>query len=142
MRNVDTEIWLALDARIATLVTNPAMAVFEPGAAIDPPEDQAAPLPFITVSDVRNDPVRLGIDPRLQNRSGTLMLAVQWPISRPVTHTQLVQLGGDVAAHWPTDLRMKKGATCLRVTQDAAPMQPYREGSYHVVTVRVFWSTG
>jgi Bacteriophage related domain of unknown function len=141
MRNKDTEIWLALKARIDTLVTNPTMLVFEPGATIDTPKDAAGPLPFITVSDVRNDPARFGIDPKLHERTGTLMLAIQWPIARQVSHTQLIQLGGDVAAHFPADTRMKTGSTCLRVTQDSAPMQPYRDGAFHVVMVRVFWST-
>ena len=95
----------------------------------------------ILASDVRNDGVRVGIDASLQTKSGTLMLAIQWPISRPATHTQLMQLGGSVSAHFRADKRIRKGATCLRVVRDADCMQPYREGANHVVIVRVPWST-
>lgn len=141
MRNKDTEIWLALNERISSITTDPSMSVYAPGEAVATPSDPAGPLPFILASDVRNDPVRVGIDRKLHTRTGTLMLAIQWPIVRPVSHTQLMQIGGDVAAYFAADTRMKKGATCLRVTQDASPMQPYREGAYHAVIVRVFWST-
>lgn len=141
MRSVDVDIWLALRSRIEALATEPPMPVFDPGATVTPPKDATGPLPFILASDVRNDPVREGISPKLHSRSGTLILAIQWPIAREVSHTQLMQLGGAVADHFPADLRMKKGGTCLRVTQESASMQPYREGAYHVVAVRVFWST-
>lgn len=141
MRYVDAEIWLALKARIGTLVTEPVLPVFDPGGTITIPKDATGPLPFIITSDVRNDPVRTGIDASLHSRSGTLMLAIQWPIVREISHAQLMQLGGAVSDHFPADQRMKYGATCLRVTQDSAPMQPYREGAFHVVMMRVFWST-
>jgi hypothetical protein len=141
MRYIEADIWLALKARIDALITNPALIAFEPGETIEPPRDLAGPLPYILASDVRNDGVRVGIDASLQTKSGTLMLAIQWPIVRSVTHTQLLQLAGSVAAHFPADLRMKKGATCLRVTRDADCMQPYRESANHVVIVRILWST-
>lgn len=141
MRHVDSEIWLALKSRIDALTTSPTLPVFDPGEAIDPPSDAVGPLPFVLASDVRNDPARIGIDPRMHTRSGTLILSIQWPISRAVTHLQLMQLGGSIASHFPADLRMKTGATCLRVTQDSASMQPNRDGAYHVVIVRIFWST-
>lgn len=141
MRNTDAEIWLALKSRIDTLVTDPVLPVFEPGATISPPVDVIGPAPYLFISDVRNDPERVGIDASLHSRSGTLMLAIQWPITSAVRHLQLLQLGGSVASHFPADTPMKTGATCLRVTQDASAMQPYREGPNHVILVRVFWST-
>lgn len=147
MPATETECWMALKSRIDTLVTNPAMTVAEPGAVITPPKDGANnPLPFILTSDIRNDHVRVSIGRQpsgrvLHRRSGTLILSVQWPLSSPVSHAQLVQIGGGIAEHFPADTRMRYGSTCLRVTHDADAQQPYHDGAYRVVVVRVRWST-
>ena len=131
-----------MKSRVDTLVTNPALPVFEPVAIVTPPKDgDNTPLPFILLSDVPNDPDRRGIDPRLHIRSGTLMLTVQWPIARAVTHTQIKEVAGQVAAHFPADTCMTFGPSRLRVTQDASALQPYVDGAYRVSVVRVFWSS-
>jgi hypothetical protein len=142
MPAIETTDWLALKRHIDTLVTDPAMPRFEPGAIVTPPKDSGNnPVPFILLSDVTNDPVRIGIDPRLHIRSGTLMLAIQWPIARAVTHAQLKELAGQVAAHFPADTCMSFGPSRLRVTQDAAAMPAYVDGAYRIAVVRVLWSS-
>ena len=143
---IATTDWLALKGRIDTLVTDPAMTVFEPGAIVTPPKDGSNnPLPFILLSDVTNEPVRYAIAPRTYGdghaRFGTLMLTVQWPISRAVTHTQLKEIAGQIAAHFPADTCMTYGQSRLRTTQDASAMQPYVDGAYRVAVVRVPWSS-
>lgn len=141
MPSISTTDWLALKARVDTMATNPALTTFEPGAIVTPPSDATGLLPFILLSDASNDPDRVGIDPRLHVRSGTLMLALQWPIARAVTHTRLKEIAGQIAAHFPADTCMSYGASRLRVTKDAASMQPYVDGAYRVAVVRVFWSS-
>jgi hypothetical protein len=141
MPSIETTDWLALKADVDTLVTNPVLIAFEPGAIVTPPKDATGPAPFILLSDVTNDPSRMGIDPRLHIRSGTLMLALQWPIARAVTHTQIKELAGQIAAHFPADTCMTFGPSRLRVTQDAAAMPSYIEGAYRVAVVRVLWSS-
>lgn len=141
MPAIETTDWLALKSRIDTLVTNPAMTRFEPGAIVVPPTDATGPAPFILISDVPNDPQRIGIDPRLHIRTGTLLLSVQWPIARIIGHAQLKEIAGQVAAHFPADQCMSFGPSRLKVTQDAAALQPFVEGAYRVAVVRVFWSS-
>jgi len=146
MPSIEATDWLALRSRIDTLVTDPAMTAFDPGAIVTPPSDANGPLPFILLSDVPNDPQRIGISRRGSAgvdhiRSGTLMLAVQWPIARAISHIQLREIAGQIAAHFPADTCMTYGPSRLRVTQDAAAMQPYIEGAYRVAVVRVFWSS-
>lgn len=141
MPAIETTDWLALKARIDTLVTSPVLPRFEPDATIVPPTDAVGPAPFLTISDVVNDPERGGISGVPGIRSGTLMLTVQWPIARAITHTQLKEVAGQVAAHFPEDQCMSYGPSRLRVTQDSASMQPYVEGAYRVAVVRVFWSS-
>lgn len=141
MPSIETTDWMALDARIKTLATKPAMPVYEPDAIFTPPTDGNGPAPYVLVSDVTNDPVRAGISGVPAVRSGSLMLTVMWPIARAVTHTQLREIAGQIAAHFPEDQCMTYGASRLRVTQDSASMQPYVDGAYRVAVVRVFWSS-
>ena len=146
MPSIETTDWLALKGRIDTLATDPEMEVFEPDAIVTAQTDAAGPAPHILVSDVTNDPVRVGISARAAAgvehvRSGTLMLTVQWPLSRAISHAQLKEIAGQVAAHFPADTCMAFGPSRLRVTQDAAAIQPYVEGAYRVAVVRVFWSS-
>lgn len=141
MPSIETTDWLALKGRVDTLVTNPVMTVFEPDAIVTPPPDSIGPAPFILVSDAVNDPERRGIGPNLHVRSGTLMLALQWPIARPATHAQLKEVAGAIAAHFQADTCMQFGPSRLRATQDAASMQAYVDGAYRVAVVRVFWSS-
>lgn len=146
MPAIETSDWLALKSRIDTLVTDPVMPRFEPGAIVTPPTDATGPAPYILLSDVPNDPQRVGLSARANVgvdhvRSGTLLLSIQWPIARAVSHTQLRELQGQVAAHFPADLCMSFGASRLRTTQDAGVLQPYVEDAYRVAVVRVFWSS-
>lgn len=136
MPAIQTTDWLALKGRVDTMVTAPVLTVIEPGAILQLPAE-----PHILLSDVTNDPVRVGIDRRLHVRSGTLMLTVQWPIARAVTHTQLREIAGQVAAHFPADTCMSYGPSRLRVTTDASALPAYVDGAYRVAVVRVPWSS-
>lgn len=138
--SIDVTDWLALKTHVDKLVTTPAMAIYEPGAIVTPTSDAIGPLPYVLLSDVVNDPDRGGrIDPKLHVRSGTLLLTIQWPIARPVTHAQLKEIAGQIAAHFPADQCMSYGQSRLRVTQDASALQPFVEGAYRVAVVRVAW---
>jgi len=142
MPSTQTNDWLALKSRVDTLVITPALKTFDPGAIVTPPSDATGPAPFILLSDVTNDPVRVGINRSVPHvRSGTLMLAVQWPVARAVSHTQLKEIAGQIAAHFPADTCMSYGASRLRVTTDASALPAYVDGAYRVAVVRVPWSS-
>ena len=146
MPSIETTDYLALKSRIDTLVTNPAMTVFEPGAIVTPPSDATGPAPYILLSDVTNEPVRVGLSARKNAgvdhiRSGTLMITVMWPIARAVTHVQLKELAGQIAAHFPADTCMTFGPSRLRAIQDADALPSYVDGAYRVAVVRVFWNS-
>lgn len=141
MPSIHATDWLALKGRIDTLVTDPVMPRLEPGAIVTPPSDATGLSPYLLLSDVTNPPDRVGIDPRLHIRSGTLMLAIQWPISRAVEHTRLKEIGGQIAGHFPADQCMAFGPSRLRVTRDADVMQPFVDGTVRVCVVRVAWAS-
>lgn len=140
MPAIETAQWLALKSRVNTLVTNPVMTVYEPDAIISPGSDANGPLPHIGLSDPRNDNERIGINTDVGHiRSGTLMLAGYWPIARAVTHTQLLEIGGQIAAHFTANTCMTYGLARLRVARDADVMAPYVEGAWRIVRVNVPW---
>lgn len=146
MPSIETTDWLALKSRIDTLVTNPVMALYQPGDVVTPPADGAGPVPYILLSDVTNDPVRVGLSSRGISgvehiRFGTLMLAIQWPIARPISHAQLKEIAGQIAAHFPADTCMTFGPSRLRVTADASALPAYVDGAYRVAVVRVLWNS-
>lgn len=146
MPAIETTDWMALKARVDTLVTSPAMLRFDPGAIGAPPTDATGPAPCILLSDVTNEPSRVGLARRGAAgvdhiRSGMLMLSVQWPIARAVSHTQLKEVAGQIAAHFTADTCVSFGPSRLRVTQDATTLQPFIEGAYWVAVVRVPWSS-
>lgn len=131
-----TKFWLALKSRIDTIVTDPVLPRAEPGQTYTPPNNQ----PFLLIQDARNDPERIGVGPDMHIYSGTLMLAVRWPMSLPVTHAQLSEVAGTIAEHFPADLSMQFGGECIRVQVTPEP-QFYTEGVYRVALVRVFWGS-
>ncbi|WP_293921145.1 phage tail terminator-like protein [Sphingobium sp. UBA5915] len=147
MPSIETTDWLALRSRVDTLITDPVIPIYDPGALVTPPKDGSNnPLPFILLSDATNDPQRIGLSSRGIHgvdhiRTGTLMLTLQWPIARDVSHAQIKEIAGQIAAHFPADACMTYGQSRLRVTQDAAAMQAYVGGAYRVAVVRVFWSS-
>lgn len=137
MPTIETTDWLALKGRIDTLATDPTMPVFEPGAIVEHPMQ-----PHILLSDVTNDPVRVGINSdTAHTRTGMLMLAVMWPIATEISHVQIRELAGQIAAHFPADTCMVAGPSRLRVTSDASALPAYVDGAYRVAVVRVPWSS-
>ena len=132
MPTPETSIYIALKNRAFTLPTYP---VIEPGAIIP-----LANAPHILLSDVRNDKERWSIAGD-SIQSGTFMLTLMWPLVTPVTHVQLMEAAGLMAAHFPADLCLSFGGISIRVTRDSDALSSYVDGAYRVVPVRVFWST-
>lgn len=138
---VEAALWLALKSHLDTLVTNPVMTAYEPGEVIQNSSDASGPLPYILIGDARNEGDRVGISNPVNIHSGTALLTLQWPLARAITHTQLMQIGGTIADHFPADTRMRSGATSIRVTRRADVLQPFLDGAIRAVPVRVPWST-
>lgn len=133
--SIHTKHWFALKSRIDTLVTNPTLPRAEPGQVID------SSSPYLLISDARNPVQRLGIDTDLHQYTGTLILSARWPIATAISHAQLVEIGGDIADHFPADTMMQYGGACIRVTENATMLQPDVDGAWRFVTVRVLWSS-
>lgn len=138
---VEAAIWAALKSRIDTLATDPPMTAYEPGEKITAGSDAYGPLPYIIVGDSRNANDRITIAGDTHIYSGTALLTIQWPLARSITHLQLMQIAGAVAAHFPAGLRMRSGETLIRTTRAADVLAPFIDGAIRAVPVRVPWST-
>lgn len=131
---LETAIWQALTDAAHAVVTSPVMTVYEPGAII------TGQPPYILLSDIRNDKVREGINASVgHQQSGTLLLTVHWPLSQPITHLQLVEIGATIAGNFTADKCLRHGQANLRVTRDSDVLASFVSGNFRVLPVRVFW---
>jgi|TARA_R100000479_G_scaffold176487_1_gene131343 hypothetical protein len=144
MPTTSTATWLALSSRVDSLPGG--FAVFGPDEAFDPPSDQYGPLPYVLLSDSRNAPERFGLSGGVSGgvahrESGTLLIALHYPIARGISYTQLQEMIGKFVDHFPADEKMRYGTTCLRVERTPDQVTPYRDGTNRVFAVRVLWTT-
>lgn len=111
MPSIETQIWLALKARVAALTLSPALPVAWPN------EDFIKPITgYLRVTHVPNVNRRLFIgSTEPHQRIGLLQVDV---FSRKNQDASVAaEIAGQVAAWFPTDLRMTYGTVSVRVTK-------------------------
>lgn len=138
MPSTETKIWEALKARVKAMLGGYPLAW--PTEDFDSPSDASAPWAYIEVAHLVNDNSRIMIgsdDPH--DRSGILQLSLMWPIANKTTNSQLVELAGQIAAFFPTDLSMSFQDVVVRVERAPDVAQAFREEAYWQVPVRVRW---
>lgn len=125
MPATETKIWMALRSRVETLPL--AFAKAWPAQTFTPIANQ----PFIEVRLLPNAVQRLFIgsdDPH--RRPGILQLSLMYPISLGHAFEVINQYAGQIAAHWPTDLKMTFQDTTVRVERAPDVAQPFRDETY------------
>lgn len=137
--NIEAETWLALKSRVDTLATTPALPVAWPEANFAPPAGDGSQQPYLAVSDIRAGNERLTVGPQAHLRRGILQLMVMWPVAKPRDHAALMQLAGAIAAHFPADLCLSFGSTRLRVERAPDVAEPFVDGAWRSVPVRIRW---
>lgn len=144
MPTIETKVWQALKARAATL---PGFTINWPLEPFTPPVSGGKPSPYVEVRHMPNAVVRRFIgssDPH--ERPGILQLTLCWPASEigtgsGQTHSDvLIQRAGEIAAHFPTDLRMPFQGVVVRVERAPDVAQPYRDDAYWRCPVSVRYS--
>lgn len=141
MPTVETAIWQALRARVATLT---GFAVNWPLEPFTPPASGGKPLPYVECRHLPNANVRRFIgssDPH--ERMGILQLTLCWPASEVGTGSGkvhpdvLIQQAGEIAAHFPTDLPLDFEGIRVRVERAPDVAQPMRDDAFWRVPVTV-----
>lgn len=129
--SIETSIWLALKARVQTLVLSPALPVSWPNESFTKPLTG-----YLRVTHVPNLNRRLflaGSDPH--QRLGLLQVDVFAKKNQPVAVA--VEIAGQIAAHFPADLRMPYGDLLVRVTAAPTVAQPMDDDTHLLVPVTV-----
>jgi hypothetical protein len=119
MSTIETDIWNALKARIATLPTSivPQNAIALPKAVFTKPASGDVILPYIEVRQLPNQSDRVLINRPLARRLGILQLDYLSPLNEGLTAEQAIQQAGLIAEHFPGDLKMRSGDLLVQVEQ-------------------------
>lgn len=145
---VETRMWLALKARIATITGYITSQFAWPMDPFTPPQSNGKPLPYLDIAHMPNVNARVLVGSKgPMRRPGIVQIALMWPVSEigtapGKTHPDvLIQKVGAVAAHFPTDLCMAFQGVSVRVTKAPDVAQPIRDDAYWRVPVSIFYET-
>lgn len=130
MPSIETATWLAVKARILTLSTTPALTVAWPNEAF------TKPASYLRVTWLPNTNRRLflnGADPH--QRLSLLRADVFAPKNQNVAIA--TELAGQVAAHFPADLKMTYGDIVARVVRAPNISQPLDDDTHLLVPVSI-----
>lgn len=107
---VETAIWQALNARVQSMSLTPSVPVVFPKQ--DAPDSR-----HIIVSWMPNRNQRRAVGSNSAHiRPGILQLSLMSPIPGQAVEVE-TEIAGQIAAHFPADLRMSFGGVTVRVTQ-------------------------
>lgn len=134
MPSVETSIWLALKARIATLPFSPALPVAYPGSTYSPGK-----VAFIAVNGVTVAPQRVLIGKGAHERAGTLTLSHVAPIGQDIAY--YTEMAGKIAAHFEEDTRMQYGGVCVRIVAKPHVVDGFRDEGWWRTPVNIRWRT-
>lgn len=132
MPSIETSTWLALKARVDTLVLSPALAIAWPKEDFTPPQSSPPnpkPLPYLEVRHLPNSNTRLGVgDTDTHRRAGILQITLKYPTVLNHAEAAQAEIAGQIAAHFPAGLSMTHGALTLRVEKAPDVLSAFREG--------------
>lgn len=112
MATIEAQIEGALFKRVAELVTTPALALQWPNQHYEPVDG----TPYLIVQHAPNDTERALIASTGAHRHlGLLMLTIAAPLDGIAIAT--TELAGQIAAHFPCDLRIALGSISVRIAK-------------------------
>ena len=133
--SVDTRIWRALNKRLQSCPTRPAVV-------IDPGEVEGLPtVANWLVSLIGADPVRVFVaDDAPAERRGTLQVVHR---VRPGDYATagLIELGGQIAQHFKAGTRTKDGPVCVKVVSPPSVGDFFLDKGWVNIPVRIRWET-
>ncbi len=131
MPAIETALWLALRARVEALVLSPPLPVAWPNETFSPPLSG-----YLRVTWIPNINRRLflkGSDPH--QRLSLLQVDVFAKKNQPVAVA--LEIAGQVAVHFPADLRMTAYGVTARVTKAPEIAQPIDDTTHLMVPVTI-----
>lgn len=136
MMGVETDIHAALMARVETIPT--ALPMSLPGVPFTPPEGD-----YIRVTHRRNEAERKGLLGRDgMDHMGILYIDLFRRTGPNTWQATSDTIADDIAAHFPLDLRLTRGATRIIVYKTVlGDSEPDLGGTHFRVQIKVFYNT-
>jgi hypothetical protein len=139
---VETAIWFALKGRVQTLPASivPQTSIAWPKVPFTKPQGGTPPkpLPYIEVRLLPNRVQRLFIgSAEPHRRPGILQLDFMAPTTGLLDDVQVIEMAGDIAAHFPADLRLTAHGVTVRIQQAPDVLQGFADGAYWRVPVSI-----
>ena len=135
MPSVMVCIYMALKSRMAQVPGLPPIS--HPGQLVEPPGDAA----WTEVMNIVPDPQRIFINPnRKHNRIGTFQALIYTPL-KGMVYEASQEIGGQVANAFPVDFAMIFEGVRVRVSDEPAVGDGYRDRSWWVTPVRIRWQS-
>lgn len=134
MPSVETSIWLALRARIATLSLTPAVDIAWPASTYAPDKK-----PYIAVGRASIEPRRVLVGKGSHDRTGTLTLSYVRRIGQDAA--VYIEQAGVIAAHFEEHTRMRHGDVCVRISAKPHVVDGYRDEGWWRTPVNIRWQT-
>lgn len=132
MPSIETELWLAIKSRIATLPFVPSIAVAYPGQVYTPTN-----APFIAVGEATSPPRRKLIGRGENDRAGMLTLVYAAKIGQDAAVYK--EAAGVIAGHFAEDTQMRYGLTCVRVVEPPHVVGGYNDNGWFRTPVNIAW---
>lgn len=131
MPSIPEDIETALFTRAAGLAALTGLPVAWPNVSFSAPPSGR----YLRVSLLPNVTQRLFINSAAHRRPGILQISVVVPLN--VGASAATRIAGQVAAHFPMDLRMTSGGVSVRVTKCADIAPAIKEDAAWIVPVSV-----
>jgi len=133
---IETSIWLAIKARIATLL--PTYGKAYPGETFSPPYSGSALLPYLRIGRVSAVPARQMIaDGQGYERQGFIIVTLVYPLGQAVEVYD--QIAGTIADHFNDMVRMNYGSVCVSVPSYPQVLEGFEDNGYWTIPVRIPW---
>jgi hypothetical protein len=130
MPTIETKTWLALKARVQSLVLTPPLAVVLPRDDAKPPSsgNPARPDPYLEVRHLPNQNERPWIgDDEPALRRGILQLTLKVPLVLKWTEAEQTEVAGLIAEHFPVGLTMISDGLSVHVERHPDVAQGFRD---------------
>jgi hypothetical protein len=132
MPSIETSIWLALKGRVQSLVLSPALPIAWPNEVYVPSPSQN----YLRVTHVPNVNRRLMIrSTGKHQRIGLLQIDVFAKKNQDMAVA--AEIAGQIAAWFPTDLRLRYASTAVRVTKAADVAQGIADDTHWLTPVTI-----
>lgn len=129
MPSIETSIWLALRGRVQSVVLSPVLPISWPNEPFTPPQVNDKPGPYLRVTHLPNQTDRIFIGSNDPHRyQGILQISLFSALDQsPAVPGAVIEQAGQIAAHFPADLRLSHSGVTVRITKRPSIAQGMRD---------------